>query len=291
MLVPYNDPDLLSDTGTAADSPYVIAITRAGIKVLPHIVNACVFTSAFSAGNSFLFSSSRVIYGLALRGQAPRFLTYCTKQGLPIIAVLVTGAFGFLAFMNTSSGAVTVFNWLVNLTAVGGYFSWAGMNITYVFFYRGMKAQGFDRKKLVYNNSLQPWLSYWGIFWSCLIIIINGYAVFWDFNASGFLTACKLTVIASLQSVLLTRPRQTSTSPSSSASTLAGRSTSAQRYGVRTRWTLSRASRRSRRPRHQRFRQDTSGTRYSISSSRQSCSMSMLFSLLAMLMLLAFLGD
>jgi len=31
MLVAYNDPDLLHDSGTAAESPYVIAITRAGI--------------------------------------------------------------------------------------------------------------------------------------------------------------------------------------------------------------------------------------------------------------------
>ena len=134
MIVPYNDSSLLTDTNNAAESPYVIAMTRAGIKVLPSIVNAAIFTSAFSAGNSFLFSSSRVLYGLALRGQAPRFLTYCTKNGLPLAAVIVTGMFGFLAFMNVSSGAVTVFNWFVNLSAVGGFFGWWGMNITYVFF-------------------------------------------------------------------------------------------------------------------------------------------------------------
>jgi len=57
--------------------------------VLPHIINGAIFTSAFSAGNSFLFCSSRVLYGLALRGQAPKFLTYCTKNGLPLFAVLV----------------------------------------------------------------------------------------------------------------------------------------------------------------------------------------------------------
>ena len=34
MLVPYDDPSLLQDSGTAAESPYVIAFTRAGIKVL-----------------------------------------------------------------------------------------------------------------------------------------------------------------------------------------------------------------------------------------------------------------
>ena len=52
-----------------------------------------------------------------------------------------------------------------------------------------MRAQGFDRRKLIYHSNLQPWLSYWGLFWTTLFILINGYAVFWDFNASGFLTA------------------------------------------------------------------------------------------------------
>ncbi|KAI0079119.1 general amino acid permease 1 [Panus rudis PR-1116 ss-1] len=189
MLIPYTDERLLQDTGTAAESPYVIVMTSAGIKVLPHIINAGIFTSAFSAGNSFLFASSRVLYGLALKGQAPRFLAYCTKSGLPIVAVLVTGSFGFLAFMNVSNGAATVFNWFVNLSAVGGFFSWWGMCITYVFFYRGFKAQGLDRTKLVYNNRLQPWLSIWGIFWSGLFILINGFAVFFDFNVSDFFTA------------------------------------------------------------------------------------------------------
>ena len=56
--------------------------------VFPHIINACVFTSAFSAGSSGPFVSSRILYGLALRGQAPRIFAYCTKNGLPIVAVL-----------------------------------------------------------------------------------------------------------------------------------------------------------------------------------------------------------
>lgn len=32
MVVPYNDDGLLQDTGNAAASPFVIAITRSGIK-------------------------------------------------------------------------------------------------------------------------------------------------------------------------------------------------------------------------------------------------------------------
>jgi len=53
-----------------------------------------------------------------------------------------------------------------------------------------MKAQGFDLTKNAYNNRFQPYIAYWGIFWTLLFIFINGYAVFWHFTASGFLTAC-----------------------------------------------------------------------------------------------------
>ncbi|KAI0091605.1 general amino acid permease 1 [Irpex rosettiformis] len=189
MLVPFNDPDLLQGSGTAAQSPYVIAMSRAGIKVLPHIVNACIFTSAFSAGNSFLYASSRVLYGLALRGQAPKIFAWCTKGGLPLVAVAATSCFAWLSFMNTSSGAVKVFNWFVNLSTVAGFFSWLGMHVTYLYFYRGMKAQGFDRTKLIYHSKLQPYLSIWGIFWVIIFILVNGISVFWSFNASDFLTS------------------------------------------------------------------------------------------------------
>ncbi|KAH7881936.1 general APC amino acid permease [Phlebopus sp. FC_14] len=187
LLVPYDDPNLLKSTGTAAQSPYVIAMTRAGIQILPSIINAGVMTSAFSAANSFLFCSSRILYGLALRGQAPRFFTYCTKDGLPIVAIGVCGCVSFLSLMNISAGSATVFNWLVNLTTVGGFFSWGSINLTYLYFHRGMKFQGFDRKKLHYWNSLQPGLAIWGVSWCVFFILINGFYVFWAFNASDFL--------------------------------------------------------------------------------------------------------
>ncbi|KAF8902381.1 general amino acid permease 1 [Gymnopilus junonius] len=191
MLVAYNDDNLLSLQGndTAASSPFVIAFTRAGIKVLPSIINAAIFTSAFSAGNSFLFCSSRVLYGLALRGQAPKFLTYCTKKGLPLYAVLVTSCFSFLSFMSVSAGSNQVFNWFVNLSTTAGFTSWFVMNVTYIRFRKGMLAQGFDIKSNAYHNRFQPYIAYWGAAWTMFFILINGFAVFWDFNASGFFTA------------------------------------------------------------------------------------------------------
>ena len=61
-----------------------------------------------------------------------------------------------------------------------------------------MIAQGFDLTKNAYNNRLQPYVAYWGVFWTLFFILVNGYAVFWDFNASGFLTACMYIYVSSL---------------------------------------------------------------------------------------------
>ena len=89
-----------------------------------------------------------------------------------------------------SSSSAQVFTWLVNLTTVGGFFTWMAINVTYLRFYAGLKRQGIDRTKFIYFSRLQPYLSIWGVFWTTFCILVNGFDVFWDFNASDFLTAC-----------------------------------------------------------------------------------------------------
>ena len=64
MLVPSDNKDLLHSTGNAAQSPFVLAATRAGVNVVPSIINAVVLTSAWSAGNSGMLSASRTLYGM-----------------------------------------------------------------------------------------------------------------------------------------------------------------------------------------------------------------------------------
>ncbi|EJD51922.1 hypothetical protein AURDEDRAFT_158765 [Auricularia subglabra TFB-10046 SS5] len=61
LLVPSNEPGLLLGAHDAKGSPFVIAIEKAGIKVLPSIINACLLTSAWSAASSDLYTSSRAL--------------------------------------------------------------------------------------------------------------------------------------------------------------------------------------------------------------------------------------
>lgn len=56
---------------------------------------------------------------------------------------------------------------------------------------RGHRVQGIDRKKLVYHSLLQPGLAIWGLFWTSLFILINGFEVFFPghWNTSDFFVA------------------------------------------------------------------------------------------------------
>nr|GAT55188.1 predicted protein [Mycena chlorophos] len=191
MLVPSTDRALLQSTGTAASSPFVLAMTRVGVKVLPSVINAGVLTSAFSAGNSGLYGTSRILYGLGLRGQAPSIFAKTTKAGLPIVALSFSTMWILLSYMALSEGASTVLNWLTNLTSILGFINWAIISWTYIRFYHGLKAQGIDRTQFVYWNRWQPFPAYWALIWSIIIVLFNGWAVFLDghWNTRDFIIA------------------------------------------------------------------------------------------------------
>lgn len=99
-IIAYNDPDLLDAISNAhpgaGSSPYVIAMVHLQIPILPHIVNALVLTSIFSAGNSYVFCASRALMGLSLEGKVPKIFSKCTKTGVPIYSVALTLLFGLL---------------------------------------------------------------------------------------------------------------------------------------------------------------------------------------------------
>jgi amino acid transporter len=146
-----------SGSGTAAASPYVIAMQNMGINGLPHLVSALLVTSIFSAGNTYTFCATRSLYGLAIEGRAPKALRYCTKSGVPIVCFGIVMVFPCLAFLQVSNGSNKVLGWLINLVTAGGVINYLVMCVTYVFFYRACKAQGLDRNTLPYKGWFQPY--------------------------------------------------------------------------------------------------------------------------------------
>ena len=120
--VPYNDQELKEafEGGKpgAAASPYVVAMNRLRITVLPDIVNALVLSAAFSAGNSYVYCASRSLFGLALEGKAPKIFTRCTRSGVPLYCVGLVLLISLLSFLQVSNNSAVVLKWFVSLVSV-----------------------------------------------------------------------------------------------------------------------------------------------------------------------------
>jgi len=190
LLVPYDNEDLASDASDASASPFVIAAKLAGVKVLPSIINAVLLTVVLSAANSNIYSGSRILVGLAQEGFAFSFFSKTTKGGVPVYGVLLTSAIGLLGFLNVSNSGTTVFNWLLNISAVAGFIAWASLNACHIAFMRALKARKISRDVLPYKAPLQPYLAWYGLFVNILIIFTQGFTA-WipSFSVEDFFVA------------------------------------------------------------------------------------------------------
>ena len=189
ILIPYDNQDLLRGTTNASASPFVIAAKLAEVDVLPDIINVVLLTVVLSAANSNVYSGSRILVGLAQDRCAPKILTRATKKGVPYVAVSVTAAFGLLGFMNESSNGGTVFEWFLNIIAVGGFIAWTCIGIAHLSFMRALRARGTSRNDLPYKAPLQPWFSYYGVGFNIIIILTQGFTSFMPWNTSSFFVA------------------------------------------------------------------------------------------------------
>ncbi|CAG7968553.1 unnamed protein product [Penicillium nalgiovense] len=184
LVVPSNESRLSNSSGTASQSPFVIAATLAGIKVVPSIINAVIIMSAWSSGNSNVLGGSRVLFGLAMNGQAPKFFTRLSRFSVPWIAISLYGLFMCLGYMSLSSTANTVFDWLQDLVSITTLTNWLTILVTYLRFYYGCKKQGISRKSLPWATPLQPYISWASLFMLTILLITGGYSTFikghWD---------------------------------------------------------------------------------------------------------------
>lgn len=185
MLVPYNDPNLTNDVTFISSSPFLISIQNSGTRILPSIFNAVMLFTVTSAGNSDIYIGSRVLYAMS-GSTAPKAFGLTTKYGVPYVGVIITASLGLLCFLNISNSGQTVFNWLLDISAVAGMIDWDFISAAHIRFMHVLKSRGISRDTLPYKAKGMPFCA-WASFISLTIIIfIQGYAVFFDFNASDF---------------------------------------------------------------------------------------------------------
>jgi amino acid transporter len=190
IVLPSNDQGLTdaieNGESSAAASPYVLAMQNMGIGVLPHLASALMFTSVFSAGNTYTYAATRGLYGLALEKRAPAFLRKTTKKGVPIFCFAIVAGFSCLSLLTLSASSFQVLGWLISLTTANIIINYIIVTVTYICFYRAMKAQTFDRDSLPYTGWFQPWSAYIALFWMTTILFCYGYTSFTPWNMKSF---------------------------------------------------------------------------------------------------------
>jgi GABA permease len=105
-LVPWNSAGIIT--------PYVSALNAMGIPAAAQIMNAVVLTAVLSALNSGLYASSRMLFALTRRGDAPEGLAKLNRHGVPARAILLGTLFGYGAVVMSYVSPDTVFAFLVN---------------------------------------------------------------------------------------------------------------------------------------------------------------------------------
>ena len=195
ILLKHDDPTLVKAVAEGAAganvSPYVIAMRNMGITVLPDIVNVLCITASFSAGNSYIYCSSRSLYALSKRGFAPKCFSICLKNGVPIFGIALAVGWSCLSLLQLGDSASVALNWMINLCTGGQILNYFFMMITYLFFYRACKVQGVDRLKMplqAWTTKLQPYPAIFGLICCWLIVMFLGYQSFLpSFDINSFL--------------------------------------------------------------------------------------------------------
>lgn len=117
-LVPWNQL-------SATTSPFVLVFERLGVPGAALIMGLVVLTAAASALNSGIYSSARMLYSLASRGQAPRRFQGLNRRHVPAAGVHASAAVMLVGVGLNYVVPEKVFAWVTSVALVGTLWTWA----------------------------------------------------------------------------------------------------------------------------------------------------------------------
>ncbi|KAF3911177.1 hypothetical protein AA313_de0209363 [Arthrobotrys entomopaga] len=185
LVVPSDDALLANASGAQTKfSPFVRAMTLAGVPVLPSIFNAVILISVISVANTCSYGSTRTIQALAERGHAPKIFAKIDSQGRPIYALILALAFGFLGFIVLAPNGTTIFFWLLSLSGLSNFFSWGSINYAHIQFRKAWKLQGRSLDELPFKAGFGVWGSWIGLSLNILCLIAQFYVALFPIGES-----------------------------------------------------------------------------------------------------------
>ncbi|MHB0816901.1 amino acid permease [Stutzerimonas stutzeri] len=148
LLALYPWDSLLQTLGAAGDpyssSPFVQIFSLIGSDTAAHILNFVVLTAALSVYNSGVYCNSRMLYGLAEQGDAPRALMRVNRRGVPVLAIAFSGLMTLLCVVVNYLLPQGALELLMSLVVAALLINWAMISLAHLKFRKAMMAQGVE---------------------------------------------------------------------------------------------------------------------------------------------------
>ncbi len=149
--------DQIGTTG----SPFVLTFDRLGVPAAGGIINFVVITAALSSCSGGIFSTGRMLYGMAYEGRAPSAFAKATRTGVPRNAVAVSlAALLFGVFLNYLAPE-KIFSWATALATFAAVWTWCVILVAHLRFRSGLSEAA--RRDLQYPLFLSPLTNYVGL--------------------------------------------------------------------------------------------------------------------------------
>jgi aromatic amino acid transport protein AroP len=117
-------------------SPFVLIFAALNSNAVATALNIVVLTAALSVYNSGVYANTRMLYGLAAQGNAPRALLKLTRSGVPLAALGVSAlATGACIAVNYFLPA-EAFGMMMGLAVSGLIINWATISLVHLRFRR-----------------------------------------------------------------------------------------------------------------------------------------------------------
>jgi AAT family amino acid transporter/aromatic amino acid transport protein AroP len=123
-------------------SPFVLIFHAMNSNFVAHVLNAVVLTAALSVYNSGVYCNSRMLYGLAQQGNAPRALLKVNKRGIPLIALGVSAIATAACVLINYLMPGKAFELLMGLVVSALIINWAMISLIHLQFRRAKARAG-----------------------------------------------------------------------------------------------------------------------------------------------------
>ena len=157
---------------TPGTSPFTLALDAMHVPWAATIMSAIILTAVLSCLNSAFYVASRVLFVLAARGDAPRWLVKTNSRHVPARAVLLASAAGFAGVVAAILSPSGVFAFLVNASGALIVFIYIAIAVSQVRLRRQGERAGRPTPAL--PIWLFPWLSYLAIAGLVLVLVAMG---------------------------------------------------------------------------------------------------------------------